>query len=447
MHSGTITMSDRLTAEYRATPRAARPMKALVRPVLVRGAGDPPPTRRGAWIELLWDLVACAGLVQLALELARDHNPSAIAAATAMVVPVVTGWRSITLLLDRYESDDLPQHLILIGACLGAVIVAVQMPFVLNGNVGGGVLGLLLIRGMHLVYLRRAERADAAASPWLRQQIAGQLAVATAWILCLLFSGTAQLVLLGIGIAIDIAWTHRARRLRRALSPHASTIGERTLRFITLTVGAMLLGATQQSARTVWDLEAMIAGIAGFVTLATLWWLYLDGPTALDSGGTRLRRADHDARALDVHVPFLIGLVGVAAAGLGLIASISTGRGDTAARVLLCAASAVAVMSLVFIQRECRDGVRHGVERMRFGAAVLLLFVAIVAAVSRAEVASFMVMCVLLGLAAWEAREHRIVRRHYVATDDPTLRPMLVARAEPTLDVTLAEVPAPPTAD
>jgi low temperature requirement protein LtrA len=422
--------------------RSTRPQSAMVRPFAVRVRGESTTEPPVAWIELLFDALAIVGLVQLATELATDHSPAGIAMVAALAVPIFTGWLATARLLDRYEADDVPVRLGLLAGALANGLMAVQLPFVMHGGGAGFVVGAIGVRLLHLWLLQRAQQVDDTARPWLRVLSQASLGSVACFALSLLFSGTPQWVLWATAIITEIGWPLRHARLERSASTHTSVLAARLARLITLLWAGMLVAVATHSARTAWNLESGIVAVTGFLLCVAGWWLYIDAPTALTAAGMRV----HDVRRSTVfglvHLPLLLSVVAIGASLRVLIMSASTGQGDTTARVLLAASSALLVMALVFVHRELRDGVRHRVERVRFSVAVALMLAAVVAMLSRAEFATFCVCAILLGLAAWETQEHRVIRRHYFAADDPSLRPMLTPPNATPLVVEFAETPS-----
>lgn len=381
-------------------------------------AGDPPT-------HLLLDAVTVAGFVQLCTQLAADHSPGGVALVALLALPFFTGWLAIARLPQHDASDRLVHRLLLVGAAFGTALMALRLPALFRGQGTGFVLGAILVRGVHLAVLHRANSADGAAGPWLRHLGHGVVGSIGCFALSLVVSGPTQWWIWTVAFTAETVWPLLRLRLARIADAADVGMAPRAARFITVLWGGLLMGAITPLAGTSWATEPALVAVCGSLLMAACWWLYVDPPTALDPAGLTVRQARRTATVGLMHLPLVVATVSLVAALRVLIDSAATGTGDTPARVLLAAATAVILMSLVFVQRELRDGVRDMVERMRFVAALVLLLAAVIAVAARAELSVLLVTAVVLALAVWETAEHRVVRRTYVAVDDPLVRPML----------------------
>lgn len=91
--------------------------------------------RKVGWLELFYDLVYVAALVQLGSVLAARVSGMGVLAFAGLMVPLWFTWTGFTFFNNRFLVDDAVHRLLVFGQMLAIAAVAVSVPNVVDGRV------------------------------------------------------------------------------------------------------------------------------------------------------------------------------------------------------------------------------------------------------------------------------------------------------------------------
>lgn len=277
--------------------------------------------RQTSWLELIYDLVFVAGMIQLGDAVAAQRavwGPvGAVFWFVVFVSPMWIAWTGFTFYSNRYTVDDILHRLLVFLHMLATAGMAVtgptamspggdQVPFTLAYSVAQGVLAVMFWRA-----LRHTEEGKPYSRYWAVMFAAG----AVVWALALLVSGPARLLvwLFGITLIVLSPLAPASRALQDGYPIDQGHLSERygLLTIVVLGEGFLkLFGEVALSPRAT-EPFTLLCGAGLVVITIGVWWIYFD-----DVAGARLR----EGRArwlvwLYAHLPMGLCLVGLGIGG------------------------------------------------------------------------------------------------------------------------------------
>ncbi|HMV65461.1 MAG TPA: low temperature requirement protein A [Myxococcota bacterium] len=351
------------------------PSRILHAPVFhsAREGGD----RRVGWLELFYDLVYVAALLQLGRALTDASSAWSGALFVALVVPIWYTWTGFAFFSNRFLVDDLPHRLMVFLQMFFVAGTAVALPRVFDGDFAawaafyGGARGLLA--GLWWRAWRTADRGAEIA----RLYALGVALGAVVWVVAALLPGAWGLAGLLGAMAVDLALPF-APAARAAIAREPPDVVHLADRYGTLTL--IVLGESfVEVLGTLTDLGAgaSVAAPGALVLLVTfsLWWLYFDEV----AGG---RVIDHPLAAwvwLYAHLPLTVALAGAGVSIRFALLVPQDGAPTPMLRALLAGSVGLALLSVAVIgatlDRQGELFARPVRVKIRVGAAACVLLV------------------------------------------------------------------------
>jgi low temperature requirement protein LtrA len=372
--------------------------------------------RKVGWLELFFDLIFVATLIQLGNALSENLDARGLVLFCGLFVPVWWAWSGFTFFSNRFDVDDLA-HRLTVFAMIGAVgAMALFAPRVFAGETRPFALAYAFCRGLLVVlYLRTARQADRGQE--LSRGFAAGFGVGVAFWLASAFVDppwTYLLWALGMTIELAVPVSPRARELAQRFPPDAAHMTERYGLFTLIVLGEsfvkLLTALSEKALEPHLELQALL----GLAIAASLWWTYFD-----DVASSPLKRRPFARWVwLYSHLPLAVAITATAV-GIKKIALLDPGAVAPAPyRWLLGGSLAVALASVAAIdavterpEADLDDRIRVRTRLASAGLLVLLVLVgasfpanvllALVAAVCAAQVALDLAMAPLA-----EATDH-----------------------------------------
>lgn len=352
----------------------------------------PGNARRVEWLELFYDLIYVAAIIQLGNGLSDHPGFDGMLVFAGLFVPIWSAWTAFTFFSNRFIVDDFVHRLLVFGQmfAIGAMGVAVGDVFEgrpQNFAIAYGAVRLLLA-GLYLRTWLHAEGGKHLA----RRNALGFGLGALLWCGSVLAPEPWIYILWGIALVIDFAvpLNRRSRMLSLRFPPDVLHMSERYGLLTIIVLGESFVKVLSQGAAD--GFSAAFAGMGALALLITfsLWWIYFD-----DVAGSRIKKGELTPFVwIYTHLPLTLGVtaVGVAIKKAALMDPALPGGAKyrwllcgTLALVLLC----VALIDHITERRVSEVDDRHRVvTRVASAGAVLLL----------AAVGGFMSAAVFVGL-------------------------------------------------
>jgi inward rectifier potassium channel len=336
--------------------------------------------RRVGWLELFYDLIYVAVLLQLGSSLSQEVSLRSASLFVALVVPLWYTWTGFAFFSNRFVVDDLPHRLLVFLQMFLVAGMAAVMPQVFDGDFAAWAAFYAGARGVLAALWWRAWRQADRGGSIARLYAIGVAAGAAVWLVAALLPAPWGLAALGGAMLIDLGLP-LTRPARDALAQEPPDVVHLAERYGTLTL--IVLGESfVEVLGTLGDVGAHRAvagpGLLALLVTFSLWWLYFD-----DVAGGRVRDRPLAAWVwLYSHLPLTVAL---AAAGVAIRLALLAdpwGPPEPSFRWLLSGAVALALVSVAMIGATLeRDAAALGSGlrmKIRLGAAFGVLLVGIV---------------------------------------------------------------------
>ncbi len=273
---------------------------------------------RVTWLELFFDLVYVAALIQLGDRLADDVSWSGVAAFAGVFTVLWWTWTGTTAFTNQFAVDDIT-HRVLAFVQMAAVgnlaVLAATTP---ENWQAWFVLAYLAARLPLVAMYLRAFRSDPGAKPRIKILLGFFGASLAIWVASLALPGDARYVAWGLGLALEFAAPLVARGRGTGGLAHDHHLQERYALFTIIVLGETFVKTlTLVSDRGI-SIETQVLGGIGFFMLIAIWWTYFDDVADAEIRATSaLANNPTSNRIIWVytHLPLAIGITafGVAA--------------------------------------------------------------------------------------------------------------------------------------
>ena len=232
-------------------------------------------------LELLFDLSFVVAIALAASQLhhgvKEHHTGPALAGFVAAFSAIWWAWMNYTWFASAYDDDSAVFRLLTMLRMVGVLIFAAGVPGLFNGDFRAGVLGYAVMRLALVVQWLLAARGDPACAATCRRFALGITLVQALWIARLWFPVEWLWPTFVLFMACELAVPIVAER-RHGTPWHAHHIAERYSLLLIITLGEVVLGATNAVAGMWqsfgWTLNLALVGLGSTMLAFALWWMY-----------------------------------------------------------------------------------------------------------------------------------------------------------------------------
>ena len=337
---------------------------------------------RVVWLELFFDLIYVAALIQLGDRLSDDVSWGGVARFAGAFVVLWWTWTGTTALVNRFAVDDVPHRLLTFVQmfAIGNLAVLAASPEVDDRTTWFVVAYIAARVPLFAMYWRVRQRIDAA-----RQLVDLYSAVfgisLVVWAASLLLDPSVRWLAWAVALVIEFSAPVIGVRRRIGPSTHNDHFQERYALFTIIVLGETFVKTLSELTEIGVSARTQVFGGLLFVILVALWWTYFD-----DVAESDLAPRSPLARSLAVnrliwvyvHLPLAMGLTafGVAAKKVIGVESFGDALRDTYSWLLVAALAisliCTAVLDAVTISPHF--GVRTSAQvTLRLASAALVL--------------------------------------------------------------------------
>jgi len=296
-------------------------------------------------LELFFDLVFVVVISQLSAFLAADPTPKRFLEYFGLFVAVWFTWAAFTAYADRFDVDDTPHRVLVLGAALANIIAAIHVDDAFSGGSEPFALACIAARVMLLAVTDRARRGIPEARGFQTSYEVGWSIGLALWIVSLVVPTPARYALWAVAVAVEVATPLVTMLETRALPLVSSHIAERFGLFTIIVLGESMVSVAAGIAKIDFELASSLVAVGTVVVAALVWWLYFDCVTTV-----------HAVSAWYVYIHFGVyaGLGTVAPGALLAIQDADDATLPAGARAALCGGIVVFLVALCFIELTSR---------------------------------------------------------------------------------------------
>jgi len=335
--------------------------------------------RKVSWLELFYDLIYVAAIIQLGDALSQHVGLLGFLGFAGLFVPIWLTWTNFTFYSNRFVIDDFGHRLLVFGQMFAIGAMAVSVPGVLNGEPLAFTLAYVVARVAVVAMYVRVFIQIEHARDMTRRYVVG-FAAGTALFVVSIFLPLPWVYLawaVAIGIDFSTVLSRSAREIIGRYDPDEEHMTERYGLLTIIVLGesfvkvlSSLAGAGGTTSQTA------IMGVLALTITCSIWWIYFD-----DVAGSSIKNR-RGSRWIWVymHLPLTLAITGVGVAVKKAVWLDPSFAGAAKYRWLLCgtlglAFFAVGVIDWVTERRRAELSDRHRVYA-RIGSAVLILLLA-----------------------------------------------------------------------
>ncbi len=244
-----------------------------------------PPTRRHSletdqdrvtWLELFFDLVYVAALIQLGDELSSDVTWGGIGRFVGVFTVLWWTWNGTTVFTNRFAVDDVI-HRMLVFAQMFAVANVALFAVGPNDNRWVWLAVAYVAARIPLIVMYLRVLSDGAETRALARIYIGSFSIgALLWALSIPVSEPLRFVIWGVAIAIEFLAPIVAVGKLAGPPTHEHHFRERYAIFIIIVFGETFVKTLTELADQGASLQSQVFGAAVFAIAVGLWWTYFD---------------------------------------------------------------------------------------------------------------------------------------------------------------------------
>ena len=308
-----------------------------------RGSED---ERHATWLELFFDLVFVATIIQLSGNLSRDVSISGFLRFAVLFVPVWWSWIGTAYFATRFDTDDAAHRLFTLLQMIAVGGMTANVREGLGNTSAGFAMSYAVVRLLLVAEYMRAGRHVPEARSLTGRYSKGFAVAAAFWLVSAFVPIPFRFALWAVGFVVDFGTPILAGQLHARLAPHPGHLPERFGLFTLIVLGEAVAGAVTGVSGHGWSVPSAAAAALGLAATFGLWWLYFDSVA-----GTAILAARESGRVavyqewIYAHLPLTIGLVSI---GVGITKAVlgAPGTVSDSVRWLTLGSAAICFLSL-----------------------------------------------------------------------------------------------------
>lgn len=357
--------------------------------------------RKVTWLELFYDLVYVAALIQLGNVLSEEIGLTGFARFVIVFLPLWWAWTGMTFYMNRFVVDDVPHRLLIYLQIAAITALGISLEGAFGELTMQFSLAYAAIRLVQVILYVRTWRYEPATRPLTRRYVMGYLIGIALWVLAafLPMPYAAGLWLLALAIEIGNAFLPGTQALVSLLPPDAEHMRERYGIFMIIVLGESFIKTITDASGTPFTPAIAAFSLLSIFVVFGLWWLYFDDVEAAEIKG----HAFAPYAWIYAHLPLAVGITAFGVASKKVFQSVSKEsiKSEYMALflgALILYALATALLELALAQPDERQHEwRRAAPRLGIALALLVLlltgghlpplaFIAVVAAIVLAAV-------------------------------------------------------------
>jgi low temperature requirement protein LtrA len=334
--------------------------------------GDADASRKVSWLELFFDLVYVAAVIELGYVLSGNVSAQGVLNFILLFIPIWWSWTGSTVYNNRFQSNDILHRLLVFGQIFFVAAMAINVNDGLGASFPAFALSYGVVRALLAVMYIRAGQFIPAARPLTRIASIGFGIGAGLWIVAAFLPEPIRYIVAVIAFGVDLyaGLSPQSRAAQRALPPSANHLPERYSLFTIIVFGELFLKVIRDLSGEAAPVQSWLIGALMMGISAALWWLYFD-----NIAESKVKWAKSAYAWVYGHLPLHIGITAFGVAVPKIIHGYDDLKADY--RLLLCAALALTLLLIAILERTVQSERSAGQAAtetgLRVGGALIIL--------------------------------------------------------------------------
>ncbi|NJL94377.1 MAG: low temperature requirement protein A [Anaerolineae bacterium] len=228
------------------------------------------------WLELFYDLVYVATLIQIGNFLSDNLTVEGFGQFLVMMFVVWWSWSGETLYQNRYVVDDFWHRLLVFIQIAGVAAMGLSVSGAFGNLSVQFALGYVLVRSMLILMYVRAYMAHPDSQAFAIRYMAGFGGGIIIWLAVLVLPAEVHWIAWLVAIAFEIIFFGRPEVIQELARLGADNhhMLERFGIFTIIVLGEAFVKVLDDAQGTTLGAEEIVFGVTALVALYTLWWLY-----------------------------------------------------------------------------------------------------------------------------------------------------------------------------
>ncbi|MDZ4765782.1 MAG: low temperature requirement protein A [Chloroflexota bacterium] len=339
--------------------------------------GETDSSRKVSWLELFFDLVYVAAVIELGYILSSNVNPQGILNFVLLYIPIWWSWTGTTVYNNRFQSNDVIHRLLVFAQIFFVAAMAINVHAGLGASFPAFALSYALVRALLVVMYIRAGRHVPEARALTNIAATGFGIGAALWLVAAFLPEPLRYFVAAAGFAIELfaGLSPQSRVAQRALPPSANHLPERYSLFTIIVFGELYLKVIRDLSGEAAPIQSWIIGALMMGVSAALWWLYFD-----NIAESKVKWAKSAYVWVYGHLPLHIGITAFGVAVPKIIHEWDHLKPEY--RLLLCGALALALLLIAVLERAVQTTRTPAQARtelgLRIGGVLIILAIGLV---------------------------------------------------------------------
>jgi low temperature requirement protein LtrA len=298
--------------------------------------------RRVTWLELFYDLVYVAALIQLGNTLSEDVTAGGFTRFAILFALLWWAWTGITFYINRFIVDDVPHRLLIYLQMVGIAFMGVSVGGAFDDLSRQFALAYIFVRVVLALLYLRSWNVEKEVQPLIRMYVGSYALGIALWVISLFMPVSTAPILWGIAMLLEViaVFLPRARDLQTRFMPHVHHLRERFGIFVIIVLGESFIKIITSTLKIAVNFDILLFSVLGIFVVFGLWWLYFSKMEVTEI------RADHFAPYIWIyaHLPLTIGFTAFGVAAKKVFQSLGTDYVKEPYLLLYCASLLLTVL-------------------------------------------------------------------------------------------------------
>ena len=298
--------------------------------------------RRVTWLELFYDLVYVAALIQLGNTLSEDVTPAGFTRFVILFALLWWAWTGVTFYINRFIVDDVPHRLLVYLQMVGIAFMGVSVGGAFDDLTRQFALAYIFVRLVLVILYLRSWNVDKEIQPLIRIYIFNYGLGILVWVVSLFVPVASAPILWVSAMLLEIVgiFLPRTRELQSRFALHVHHIRERFGIFVIIVLGESFIKVITSTLKIAATFDILIFSVLGIFVVFGLWWLYFSKMEVTEI------RADHFAPYIWIyaHLPLTIGFTAFGVAAKKVFQSLGADYVKEPYLILYCASLLLTVL-------------------------------------------------------------------------------------------------------
>ena len=240
--------------------------------------GDPESERSAGWLELFYDLVYIAAVIELGSYLHGELSVTGALRFVFLFLIVWWSWSGTAYYENRFLADDASHRMLIFLQIFFVGSLASNIPRAFGEGAAVFALSYAALRVVLILMYARAYRAATESRPLIRNYVAGFSLGIALFVLSVFVPAPWNYVLWGLGIGAEVLvhMLFGTQRLEGRFPFNIAHLSERYALFTLIVLGDSFIKAIGRTAEEGIGPNTYLFGAAGVLMTVSLWWVYFD---------------------------------------------------------------------------------------------------------------------------------------------------------------------------